>query len=65
MEKQPDDDADATNLTELADPEFFRHWAMLRQRIALDGKSAPDALRREYAAVSAEYRRRINGECHR
>jgi hypothetical protein len=33
----------------------------LRQRIALGGKTVPGDLKREYAAVSAEYRRRIEG----
>jgi hypothetical protein len=61
METRADDDA-AISLAELGDPEFFRHWATLRQRIALDGKSAPRALRREYAAAAAEYRRRVQGE---
>ena len=56
------DETDPVRLAELGDPEFFRHWATLRQRIALDGKSAPSGLQREYAAVSAEYRRRVTGE---
>ena len=62
MDTRAVDDTDATSLTELDDPEFFRHWATLRQRIAVDGKSVPCALKREYAAVSAEYRRRIAGD---
>jgi hypothetical protein len=49
------------NLTELGDPEFCRHWSELRQRIALSGKTVPQDLKREYAAVSAEYRRRVSG----
>jgi hypothetical protein len=33
----------------------------LRQRVALSGKTVPSDLKREYAAVSAEYRRRVDG----
>lgn len=62
MEPRADDDTAAVSLAALGDPEFFRHWARLRQRIALDGKSVPGALQREYAAMSAEYRRRVEGE---
>ncbi len=62
MEPRTEDEAAAVSLATLGDPDFFRHWAELRQRIALDGKSAPCALQREYAAVSAEYRRRVQGE---
>ena len=47
------------NLTKLGDPEFFRYWAELRQRIAVNGKKVSQDLKREYAAVSAEYRRLI------
>ena len=46
----------------LDDPAFFRYWSELRQRLALAGKSVSCELKREYAAVSAEYRRRVNGE---
>jgi hypothetical protein len=49
------------DLTKLDDPKFFRHWSELRRRIALSGKKVPDDLKREYDAVSAEYRRRVNG----
>lgn len=49
-------------LAELGDPEFFTRWAEVRQRIALGGKSVPALLKSDYAALSAEYRRRVNGE---
>jgi hypothetical protein len=49
------------SLTELGDPEFFCHWSELRRRIALSGKTEYQDLKREYAAVSAEYRRRVGG----
>lgn len=50
------------DLTELDDPAFFRHWSKLRLLIAKSGKSVSCELKREYADVSAEYRRRIDGE---
>ena len=50
------------DLRELDDPDFFSQWAELRNRIAVGGKSVPGELKREYAAVSAEYRRRVDGE---
>jgi hypothetical protein len=50
------------DLRELGDPEFFRHWSDLRQRVALAGKSVSCDLKRMYADLSAEYRRRIDGE---
>lgn len=60
VQQQRDEPHD--DLRELDDPEFFRHWAALRQRIALGGNSVPCELKRRYKAVSIEYRRRINGE---
>ena len=62
MEKRAGADADVAGLPELTDPEFSRHWAELRQRITLGGKSVPCDLKREYAGASAEYRRRVYGE---
>jgi hypothetical protein len=46
-------------LRALGDPEFFTHWAAVRNRLA----SAPgDAeVKRRYEAVKAEFRRRIDG----
>ena len=49
-----------SDIRALDDPEFFRYWSALRQRIALSGKTPPPDLEREYGAVSAEYRRRVN-----
>jgi hypothetical protein len=62
MENRSGTGADGVALTELGDPEFFTRWAELRQRVALGGKSVPGELKRDYAALSAEYRRRTNGE---
>lgn len=50
------------DLSELEDPEFFRHWSELRRRVALSGKSASCELKRAYDTASAEYRRRTDGE---
>ena len=52
----------ASDIRALGDPEFFRHWSDLRQRVALAGKSVSCDLKRMYADLSAEYRRRIDGE---
>jgi hypothetical protein len=52
----------ASDMRALDDPEFFRYWSALRQRIALSGKTPPQDLEREYGVVSAEYRRRVNGD---
>jgi hypothetical protein len=59
MDTPAEHSADAVSLTELDDPEFFRHWSELRLRIALAGKSLPHQLKRDYAMASAEYRRRV------
>ena len=56
----PAHDAHAASLSGLDDPEFFRHWADLRLRIALGGKAVPSDLKREYANAAAEYRRRVS-----
>jgi hypothetical protein len=52
-------------LQELDDPQFFTHWSKLRHQIFYCGKFVPSSLKKEYAAVSAEYRRRIDGENER
>jgi hypothetical protein len=51
------------DLQELSDPEFFTRWAEIRQRYAMTPKSSPDhpASKRDYDAVIAEYRRRMDG----
>ena len=59
METPAEHSTHTVSLTELDDPEFFRHWSALRLRIALGGKSLPHQLKREYAMASAEYRRRV------
>ena len=50
------------SLPKLNDPDFFTHWAELRHRIALGGKSVPGELKRAYANAAAEFHRRAN-EC--
>jgi hypothetical protein len=54
------DDAD---LEVLSDPEFFARWAAVRSRLALMPKTGAgrDEARQEYDAVTAEYRRRMEG----
>jgi hypothetical protein len=51
------------DLQELADPEFFSHWADVRNRLALTspGSTEHAEIKRRYDAVAAEYRRRIDG----
>lgn len=49
------------DLRELGDPEFLRYWAELRYRITLSGEPVASELKREYQAVSPEYRRRMDG----
>jgi hypothetical protein len=56
------DNEPADRIRELDDPEFFSYWSELRHRIALGGKSVPPDMKREYAVVSAEYRRRIDSD---
>ena len=56
------DSENASNMRALDDHEFFRYWSALRLRIALSGKTPPHDLKREYGTVSAEYRRRVNGD---
>ena len=59
METRAESDTEAGCLANLSDPEFFRHWAELRLRIALGGKSVPCELKRRYALASDEFRRRV------
>jgi hypothetical protein len=60
METRADSEVDADALPDLDDPEFFRHWADLRLRIALSGKAVPCELKRKYAVAAAEFRRRVH-----
>jgi hypothetical protein len=50
-------------LWELNDPEFFAHWATVRNRLILTPSDSPERseIKRRYSAVLAEYRRRIDG----
>jgi hypothetical protein len=50
----------------LGDPEFFSHWAAARTRLALTSTSSPrySEIKREYGALAAEYRRRLDGAPH-
>lgn len=51
------------DLTELADPAFFSHWADVRNRLALTSPGSVEhaEIKRHYDDVAAEYRRRIDG----
>jgi hypothetical protein len=51
------------DLRELSDPEFFAYWAIVRHRLFLVPKGKPGhcEVKCRYDAVSAEYRRRIDG----
>jgi hypothetical protein len=55
--------AGTASLRELADPEFFARWAAVRTRLSLTPKSSRghEEAGREYDAVAAEYRRRLDG----
>jgi hypothetical protein len=59
-------DTSTENLQELSDPEFFAHWAAVRNRLFGTPKGKPGhcEIKRRYDAVTAEYRRRIDGEDH-
>jgi hypothetical protein len=50
-------------LRELTDPEFFAHWAAVRNRLILTRADTPERseIKRRYSAVIAEYRRRTDG----
>jgi hypothetical protein len=52
-----------SDLQELSDPEFFARWAEVHQRYAMTPMSSPEhqASKRDYDAVVAEYRRRMDG----
>jgi hypothetical protein len=51
------------DLQELGDPEFFAHWAAVRERLIRTPKDSPGhpEVKRQYDAVTAEYYRRIDG----
>jgi hypothetical protein len=53
----------AGDLRELSDPEFFTHWAAVRNRLARtpEGDPGRNQVKRQYEAVITEYRRRIDG----
>lgn len=48
-------------LRELADPEFFAHWAKVRARLAVTRADSPEhaGIKRRYDSVAAEYQRRV------
>jgi hypothetical protein len=51
------------DLQELGDPEFLAHWAAVRNRLARtpEGEAGHREIKRQYDAVTLEYRRRIDG----
>jgi hypothetical protein len=55
------DASETSNLQELSDPEFFKHWAAVRSRLSRTAKGQPGhpELKARYDAVKAEYRRRV------
>ena len=50
----------------LGDPEFFSQWAAARTQLALTSTSSArhTEVKREYDALAAEYRRRLDGAPH-
>jgi hypothetical protein len=56
-------DDELGHLRGLADPEFFAYWAEVRLRYAVTSERSPEhpASKRDYDAVLAEYRRRLDG----
>lgn len=60
-------DTSTGDLRELSDPEFFAHWAAVRNRLFRAPKGEPGhyEVKRRYDAVTAEYQRRIDGEDHK
>ena len=58
------EDEENRELREMNDPEFFAHWAAIRNRLIVTptGSSKHSEAKRRYDAVTAEYRRRIGGE---
>jgi hypothetical protein len=63
MNELPGKDERAGDLRRLSDPEFFTQWAAVRNRLShvTEGKTEYREIKSQYAAVAAEYRRRING----
>lgn len=51
------------DLQGLGDPEFFAHWATIRNHMAMTSTDDPKhaEIRERYDAVTAEYRRRMSG----
>lgn len=51
------------DLQELGDPEFLAHWAAIRNSLAHtpEGEAGHREIKRQYDAVTVEYRRRIDG----
>jgi hypothetical protein len=53
----------ARDIRRLSDPEFFTQWADVRNRLVFisEGKPEHRDIKLQYRALSAEYRRRIDG----
>jgi hypothetical protein len=51
------------HLRELSDPDFFARWAQTRYRLFTIPREDPEhpEVRREYSAMVAEYRKRMDG----
>jgi hypothetical protein len=56
-------DETVSDLRGLDDPAFFKRWSEVRLHYALTPPSDPrhSICKRDYAAVIAEYKRRLNG----
>ena len=55
------DASETSDLQELSDPEFFAHWAAVRDGLFRTPKGKPGhpEIKARYDAVAAEYRRRL------
>jgi hypothetical protein len=55
------DVSETSDLQELSDPEFFAHWAAVRERLSRIPKGEPGhpQIKARYDDVTAEYRRRL------
>ena len=63
MTEQSGQDNGDRELWQMTDPEFFAHWAAVRNCLILSTADSPQRseIKRRYRAVVSEYRRRING----
>jgi hypothetical protein len=62
MTEQSGQDNRDSELWQMTDPEFFAHWAAVRNRLTRTTADSPQRseIKLRYSAVLAEYRRRID-----